>query len=79
MAVVADTEHFTQLIEAFKSLTRNNVYLTMKLSNTMKINLEMAMNINIKVTQSQEPEDKRMTEKASRNSMFEKNLDRDGY
>ena len=53
MAVVADTEIFTNLTEAVKSLTRNNVYPTTQLSNTMKINLEMAMNINIKATQSQ--------------------------
>ena len=79
MAVVADTEIFTNLTEAVKALTRNNVYLTMKLSNTMKINLEMDRNINIKATQSQEPEYKRLTYKASRNSVFEKNLDRDGY
>ena len=51
MAVVADTENFTKLIEAVKSLTRNNVYLTMQLSNTMKINFDMAVNINIKDTQ----------------------------
>ena len=37
------------------------------------------MNINIKVTQSQEPEDKRLTDKASKKDMFEKNLDRDSY
>ena len=35
MAVVADTENFTKLIEAVKSLTRNNVNLTTQLSNTM--------------------------------------------
>ena len=52
MAVVADTENFTKMIEAVKSLTRNNVHLTTQLSNTMKINLEMAININIKATQS---------------------------
>ena len=79
MAVVSDTENFTKLIEAVKSLTRNNVYLTMQLSNTMKINPEMAMNINIKVTQSQEPEDKRLTDKAIRKAVFAKNLDRDSY
>ena len=72
-------EIFTNLTEAVKALTRNNVYLTMQLSNTTKINFDMAVNINIKDTQSQEPEDKRLTDKGSRKAAFEKNLDRDGY
>ena len=53
MAAVDDKEIFTKLTEAVKELTRKNLYLTTQLRYTMKINLEIAKNINLKATQSQ--------------------------
>ena len=62
MAEVANKNIVTKLTEAVETLTRNNTSLTKKLSDAMKINLEMAKNLNLKATQAQEPEDKRLKE-----------------
>ena len=56
---------------------RNNAPLVIQLRETMETNLEMAKNLNLKATQN--PEDKKLVDKAKKNYAFEKNLDRYGY
>ena len=45
----------------------------------MKINLDMAKNLNLKAVQAQELEDKRLKEIARKKSAFERNLELDIY
>ena len=78
MEAVAEKDIVTKLTEAVKTLTRNNASLTTQLRDAMKTNLDMAKTVNFKAAQAQEPEDKRLTEKARRHSVFERNLVRDG-
>ena len=42
-----------------------------QLSNSMKLNLEMAKNLNLEATQGQDPEVKILAEKAKRRDAFE--------
>ena len=56
---------------------RNNAPLVNQLRETMETNLEMAKNLNPKATQN--PEYKKLVDKAKKNYAFEKNLDRYGY
>ena len=56
MAEVADKDTVTRLSDAAKALMRNNVSLTAQLSNTTRLKLEMAKNLNLKPTLK--PEDK---------------------
>ena len=50
LAAEADKDIFTKLTEVVKALKRNNASLIMQLRKTMKINLEMAKNLNLKAT-----------------------------
>ena len=72
-----DKDIFMKLTEAVKALTCNNEPLTTQLSDEMKINIDMAKNLNLKT--AQDPKDKRLAEKAKRKAVFEKNLDTGGY
>ena len=77
LVTVADKDIFMKLTEAVKALTCNNEPLTTQLSDAMKINIDMAKNLNLKT--AQDPKDKRLAEKAKRKAVFEKNLDTGGY
>ena len=67
----------TKLTEAHEALTRKNASLKMQLSDAMKINLEMAKKLNFKVTQN--PEDKKLVDKAKNKASFESSLHSKGY
>ena len=73
----ADKGIITKLTEAVEELTRNNASLMTQLSDVTKINIKMNKKLNIKATQN--PEDKRLADKAKRKSAFEKNLNSDSY
>ena len=79
MALVVNKDIVAKLIEAVEQLTIKNAYLTTKLSNAMKLNLEMAKKLNLEATQAQDPEAKILMDKAKRKAAFESNLDSDGY
>ena len=79
MAVVADKDIVTKMKEAVETLTRNDASLRTQLRNAMKMNLDMVKELNLKATQAQEPEDKRLKELARKSAAFERNLDPDGY
>ena len=64
-------------MEAVEAFTRENVSLMTKLRDAININAEMANKINIKPTQ--DPEEKKLADKAKRKVAFEKNLDLDGH
>ena len=74
MAAGPENDILTKPTEALEQLTINNAFLTTKLSNTTKLNLEMAKTLNLKATQVQYPEDKRLKEIARKNVAFERNL-----
>ena len=79
MAAVPDKDIVTNLTEAVDTLTRKNAYLTTQLSDATEINLDMPKKLNLKSTQSQEPEDKILAEKARKNDDFESYVDIDVY
>ena len=79
MAAGPENDILTKPTEALEQLTINNASLTTQLSDTMKLNLEMAKTLNLKATQVQYPEDKRLKETARRKTAFERNLYPDGY
>ena len=79
MAALADKDIVANLTEAVETLTINNASLTTQLRGAMKINLEMAKKLNINATQAQDPEYTSLAEKASKKSVFERNLDPKGY
>ena len=62
-----------------EQLTKNNASLTAQISELMKINLDMAKNLDIKAAQVKDPEGKILVDKANRNAAFERNLDPEGY
>ena len=51
MSVVADKDIVTELTKMVELLTQNNSSLTVQLSNTIKLNLNMAKKLNLKPTQ----------------------------
>ena len=77
MAATAGKDIVSRLMEAVEALTQNNVSLATQLSNTMKINLDMAEKIKLKPTQ--EPKENKLEDKGKRKEAFEKILDPDGY
>ena len=54
MAMVYDKDIVANLTEAVEQIPINNASLTTKLSDAMKLNLDMDNNINIKATQAQD-------------------------
>ena len=65
-----DKDIVTNLTEAVDQLKINSVSLIKQLINAMKLNLDMDRELNIKATQSQDPEYKIMAEKAKRKATF---------
>ena len=65
-----DKDIVAKLREAVEQLTKNTVALTAQPSDSMKINLEMAKKLNLKSTQAQAPEDKRLAEKVREKADF---------
>ena len=55
----------------------NNMSLTTQLSDGMNININMAKKLYLKTTYN--PEDKRLSDKANRKAVIEKNLDSNYY
>ena len=56
MAAGANKDIATKLAEEVETPTIKNAPFTTKLSDAMKINIEMAKKLNIKVTQEHDPE-----------------------
>ena len=54
MAEGANKDIVTKLKEAAETIKINNESLTTKLSDAMKINLEMSKKLNLKATQAQD-------------------------
>ena len=77
MVATADKYIVARLMEAVESLTRNNVSLMTQFRDTMKNNVDMAKKLNINPTQ--DPELKKLADKAKRKAEFKKNLDPDVY
>ena len=51
MSAVADKDIVTELTKMVELLTQKNSSLTVQLSNTIKLNLNMAKKLNLKPTQ----------------------------
>ena len=73
----ANKDIVSKLMEAAKTLMRNNASLTTQLSDTMKINPEMAKKINFNAIHN--PEYKQMLNKVKRKATFESNFDSKAY
>ena len=79
MAAGADKDLFAKLTEAVEQLKKNNASLMAQLSESTKINLEMAKRLNIKAAQGQDPKGKILVDKENIKASFERNLDLTGY
>ena len=79
MAAGNDKCIVAKLTEAVEQLTKKNAALTAELSDSMKINIDIAKKLNLKDAQRQDPEGKILEDKGNIKDDFERNLEPTGY
>ena len=77
MAATADKDILKRITEAVKAVTWKNASLMMKLSHSMNLNIEMAKKLKIKPTQ--DPEERKLSDRVKRKAASEKKLYPVGY